>query len=171
MVRNIILTGFMGTGKSSVGKELSTIRNIGFIDTDEEITKRFGSINELFENHGEEYFRQCEREIIIQVAKSAEVVIATGGGAVMDPDNVKVLEGSGEIFCLTANPEEVVHRLTSSGEVGVRPLLDVEDPYDAISKLLATREDIYKQFVEFDTVGKSPSEIAHEINDFLNARN
>ena len=89
----------------------------------------------------------------------------------MDPDNIKVLEGSGEIFCLTANPEEVVHRLTSSGEVGVRPLLDVEDPYDAISKLLATREDIYKQFVEFDTVGKSPSEVAHEINDFLNARN
>ena len=70
MVRNIVLTGFMGTGKSSVGKELSTIRNIGFIDTDEEITKQFGSINELFENHGEEYFRQCEREIIIQVAKS-----------------------------------------------------------------------------------------------------
>ena len=171
MVRNIVLTGFMGTGKSSVGKELSAIRNIGFIDTDEEITKQFGSINELFENHGEEYFRQCEREIIIQVAKSAEVVIATGGGAVMDPNNIKVLEGSGEIFCLTANPEEVVHRLTSSGEVGVRPLLDVEDPYDAISKLLATREDIYKQFVEFDTVGKSPSEIAHEINDFLNARN
>ena len=98
-------------------------------------------------------------------------MIATGGGAVMDPDNIKVLEGSGEIFCLTANPEEVVHRLTSSGEVGVRPLLDVEDPYDAVSKLLATREDIYKQFVEFDTVGKSPSEIAHEINDFLNARN
>ena len=171
MVKNIVLTGFMGTGKSSVGKELSTIRNIGFIDTDEEIAKQFGSINELFENHGEEYFRQCEREIIIQVAKSAEVVIATGGGAVMDPDNIKVLERSGEIFCLTASPEEVVHRLTSSGEVGVRPLIDVEDPYGTISKLLAIREDVYKQFVEFDTVGKSPSEIANEINDFLNARN
>ena len=118
MVRNIVLTGFMGTGKSSVGKELSTIRNIGFIDTDEEITKQFGSINELFENHGEEYFRQCEREIIIQVAKSAEVVIATGGGAVMDPDNIKVLEASGEIICLTANPEEVVNRLTSLERLG-----------------------------------------------------
>ena len=92
MVGNIILTGFMGTGKSSVGKELSTIRNIGFIDTDEEITKRFGSINALFENHGEEYFRQCEREIILQVAKSAEVVIASGGWGVMDPQKNKVLE-------------------------------------------------------------------------------
>ncbi len=171
MVKNIVLTGFMGTGKSSVGKELSTIRNIGFIDTDEEIEKKFGPIKELFENHGEKYFRQCEREIILQVSKRAEVVIATGGGAVMDPINIKVLEDSGEIFCLTADPEEVVHRLTRSGEVGVRPLLDVEDPYDAISKLLAIRENIYKQFVEFDTVGKSPSEIAHEINDFLNARN
>ena len=161
----------MGTGKSSVGKELSTIRNIGFIDTDEEIAKQFGSINELFENHGEEYFRQCEREIIIQVAKSAEVVIATGGGAVMDPNNIKILEGSGEIICLTANPEEVVNRLTSAGEVGVRPLLDVDDPINAISTLLAIREDVYKQFAQFDTVGKSPSEIAHEIDDFLNAKN
>ncbi len=94
----------MGTGKSSVGKELSTIRNIPFIDTDEEITKKFGPISELFENHGEEYFRKCEREIILQVAKTSEVVIATGGGVVMDPDNIKFLEASGEIICLTANP-------------------------------------------------------------------
>ena len=171
MVKNIVLTGFMGTGKSSVAKELSTIRNVPFIDTDEEITKEFGPITKLFEIHGEEYFRQCEREIILQVAKREGVVIATGGGAIMDPDNIKVLEDSGEIICLTANPEEIVNRLTRSGEVRVRPLLDVEDPKEAISKLLAIREDVYKQFVEFDTVGKPPSEIAHEINEFLNARN
>ena len=170
-VKNIVLTGFMGTGKSSVGKELSTIRNIPFIDTDEEITKKFGPISELFENHGEEFFRKCEREIILQVAKTSEVVIATGGGVVMDPENIKVLEASGEIICLTANPEDVVNRLTGAGEVGVRPLLDVDDPINAISTLLAIREDVYKQFAQFDTVGKSPSEIAHEIDDFLNAKN
>ena len=170
MVKNIVLTGFMGTGKSSVGKELSTIRNIPFIDTDEEITKKFGPISELFENHGEEFFRKCEHEIILQVAKTSEVVIATGGGVVMDPDNIKVLEASGEIICLTANPEEVVNRLTGAGEVGVRPLLDVDDPINAISTLLAIREDVYKQFAQFDTVGKSPSEIAHEIDDFINAK-
>ena len=89
----------------------------------------------------------------------------------MDPDNIKALEASGEIICLTANPEEVVNRLTSAGEVGVRPLLDVAAPLDAISTLLAIREDVYKQFAQFDTVGKSPTEIAHEIDDFLNAKN
>ena len=171
VARNIILTGFMGTGKSSVGKELSRIRGIGFIDTDEEIINEFGPINIMFENHGEEYFRKCEREIVLKVAQRSEIVIATGGGVVLDPDNIKVLEDSGEIICLTASPEEIVNRLTRAEEIGVRPLLNTKDPYDAISKLLAVREDVYEQFVQFDTVGKSSLEIAQEINDLLVGRN
>ena len=92
VVKNIILTGFMGTGKSSVGKEISIIRNMGFIDTDDEIQKQYGPINDIFARHGEKYFRECENEVVLNLAQFSGIVIATGGGLVLNPKNVEALQ-------------------------------------------------------------------------------
>lgn len=157
----------MGTGKSSVGKELSTIRGMSFVDTDDEIIKHYGPIEKIFTDHGEEYFRECERLIVQQVASLSNVVIATGGGVVLDPRNVEVLSDSGEIFCLAASPQEIIERLTKDKGIKTRPLLNSGNPLDTISELLADRQNIYRQFAQFETGGKSPFEIALKINDVI----
>ena len=158
----------MGTGKSSVGKELSKIRGMTFVDTDDEIAKRYGPIDKIFGDHGEEYFRECERLIVRQVASLSAVVIATGGGAVLDPRNVEVLSDSGEIFCLVASPKEIVKRLTKDKGIKIRPLLISENAFGAIHELLDDRQNIYEQFAQFETGGKSPLEIALKINAVIN---
>jgi shikimate kinase len=157
----------MGTGKSSVGKELSKIRGKTFVDTDDEIIKQHGPIEKIFVDHGEEYFRECERLIVRQVASLSDVVIATGGGVVIDPRNVEVLSDSGEIFCLVATPQEIIERLTRNKGIKTRPLLNSRNPLDTISELLADRQNIYGQFAQFETGGKSPFEIALKINDVI----
>ena len=90
MEKNIILTGFMGTGKSSVGKEISIIRNMGFIDTDDEIQKQYGPINDIFERHGEQYFRECENEVVLNLAQFSGIVIAVSYTHLTLPTNREV---------------------------------------------------------------------------------
>jgi len=159
---NIVLTGFMGTGKSEVAKELSRLRGMRLIDIDREIEESEGmAIADIFSRHGEDYFRQIETAAILQFATEQEVVISTGGGAVLREENLKALQANGIVFCFTASPETIMRRTAGNND---RPLLQCDDRQARIAKLLTERQPCYeKAGIMIDTEGKTPFEIAKEI--------
>ena len=164
MKGNLILTGFMGTGKTSLGKLLATRLGRGFIDLDQKIEKDAGmTITEIFEQHGEKYFRELEREAVKDVCTKKNLVIATGGGTVKDQRNIELLKNSGVIVCLTCEPEEIFLRTERRGE---RPVLDGggEERLQTIKKLLAERQEFYEQAdYTIDTTDWSPLQIMNDI--------
>jgi shikimate kinase len=163
MVPNIILTGFMGTGKTAVGQRLAVLLSFTFIDTDQLIEKRDGrSIHQIFAESGEATFRVLEREAALELAEHEGLIISTGGKLMLDPINAAALMKNGRVFCLTANPEEILKRISGDGSIE-RPLLAGEDPAGRISSLLAERQSGYSQFEQITTDGKRPEEVAREI--------
>ena len=115
---NIVLTGIMGSGKTTVGKLLSEKLNMAFVDTDELIENKYGKIPELFEK-GEEYFRKLEHDVVLEVSEMEGVVIATGGGVVKRKDNVDALKRKGVIFFLDRPLDDILSDIKTSS----RPLL------------------------------------------------
>ena len=163
-MKNIILTGFMGTGKTSVGKCLAKELNLKFIDTDDLIEKEAGIyINEIFTKFGETYFRQLESKVINEVSSGANMIIATGGGAVVNPLNLLALKKNGILICLTASIDVILSRVGSGDE---RPLISEDDKKGAISNLLKVREPFYKK-ADFivDTTTKTVGEVIKEIKE------
>ena len=161
-MKNIILTGFMGTGKTEVGRELSHLLDLRLLDVDDEIEKAEGmSINDIFERFGEQRFRDIETEMIRKAAGNTSVIISTGGGAVLKQENMDILRKNGIIFCLTASPETILQRTSDNSE---RPLLRTGDPLKKINELLCFRKPYYEK-ADFmvHTEGKSPLQIAEEI--------
>ena len=162
--RNIVLTGFMGTGKTSVGKTLAEWVTFEFSDMDAIIEKEEGkTVPEIFAEKGEAYFRQKESEVAQRLARGNKQVIATGGGTVKDPKNMEALKEAGIIVCLTASVDTILQRTAAEGE---RPLLDAsgDDRRAAIEKLLAEREALYKEAdYTINTDGKTPDDVAGEI--------
>lgn len=161
-MKNIVLTGFMGTGKTEVGRELSKILGWKIIDVDDEIVKsRNMSINEIFAKLGERAFREIESKMIRKIARNRNTIISTGGGVVLRRENMDALRDSGVIVCLTARPETVLKRTSSSKD---RPLLQVENPLRKIEKLLESRKPFYDDAdIILDTDEKTPLHIAEEI--------
>ena len=163
---NIVLVGFMGTGKSEVGRRLGLRLARVFIDTDAVIEREMKtSITQLFEEKGENYFRQQERRVISQVCQGREQVIATGGGAIVDPLNARQLKDNGFIVCLRATPEVIYERVRHNTD---RPLLygqDHEhDPLTKIRTLLETRAEAYGQAdVTIDTSQRSVDEVVEAV--------
>ncbi len=157
----------MGTGKTSVGRELSRKLDCQFIDTDDLIEDREGKqISLIFKENGEEYFRNLEQTIIEEVSKARNVVIATGGGVIKNRTNVKNLGSRGILIWLKADPEIIFRRVMMEG--GKRPLLDVEEPLAEINKLLKERMSLYMQAdMSVDTNYITPEETAHEIIEHL----
>lgn len=168
----IVITGFMGTGKTTVGKMLSKEYNLEFIDTDELIEKKAGNkkVNKIFTEFGEAYFRKLEKDVIREIAEKKDAVIATGGGAIVDKENLAVLKkDSSIIICLTARPDVIV--LRTRNEKGVRPLLNSDNPLIKIEELLKKREDAYsKADVIIDTSDLTPAEIIMKIKKILKER-
>jgi shikimate kinase/3-dehydroquinate synthase len=168
-ITNLIITGFSGTGKSLVAKEVARGLNWNFIDTDDEIVKQTGKpIAEIFRQDGEARFRELERETIRKACQHGQTVIAIGGGAIVDPQNYEVLAKTGLIVCLEAKPEIIYERLfraaASSPENEVRPLLAVDDPLERIRQLKASRQPYYaKADWTIHTDGLSISEVAEEV--------
>jgi len=162
VARNIVLTGFMGTGKSSVGRELARRLRCEFLDMDLLIEEREErSISEIFATQGEGYFRALERDLCRELAAQSDLVIATGGGALMDPINREVMGHSGVLFCLRCNPDEILRRLALAED---RPLLDVEDRRQRIEVLLAQRREAYSAIPhQVETTGRGVEEIVEEI--------
>lgn len=157
----------MGTGKTSVGRELSSQLNYQFIDTDVLIEKKAGiPISLIFKKKGEEYFRSLEQATVEEVSKINNVVIATGGGVIKNKKNVENLGKRGILVWLKADPEIILKRVMLEG--GKRPLLDVAEPLNEINKLLNERLDLYKQAdMSIDTNYITPQESAHEIMEQL----
>ena len=157
----------MGTGKTSVGRELSSQLNYQFIDTDALIEKKAGMpISLIFKKKGEEYFRNLEQATVEEVSKINNVVIATGGGVIKNKKNVENLGKRGILVWLKADPEIILRRVMLEG--GKRPLLDVAEPLNEINKLLDERLDLYKQVdMSIDTNYITPQESAHEIMEQL----
>lgn len=158
MPDNIILTGFMGTGKTQVGRRLASRLRWSFIDTDFVIEQELNtSIRQLFAEKGEVYFREQERRVIARVCQHQLCVIATGGGAIVDPANAQQLKNSGLLVCLTATPEVIFARVWSNTD---RPLLQAEDPLATIRTLMASRADAYARAqVTIDTSQQSVEQV------------
>jgi shikimate kinase / 3-dehydroquinate synthase len=147
-ITNLIITGFSGTGKSLVAKEVARRLNWDFLDTDDEIVKQTGKpIAEIFRQDGEGKFRELERETIRKACQQRQIVIAIGGGAIVDPQNYELLAKTGLIVCLEAKPETIYERLSRDAARGseavVRPLLAVDNPLERIRQLKASRQPYY----------------------------
>lgn len=168
MKDNVILTGFMGTGKTSLGKLLATRLGRPFVDIDKKIEDETQlSIPKIFEQYGEEHFRELERAAVKELAEKRGLVIATGGGTIKDEENFRLLKSSGLLICLTTEPEEILNRTARRGE---RPVLDGggEERLETIKKLLAERKKFYDRAdYQVDTTEWSPLQIIDDICRYL----
>ena len=163
MKSNLVLTGFMGTGKTSLGKILAEKLGRSFVDIDQKIEQDSGlTIPQIFETYGEKYFRELEKKVVAEISQRQGLVIATGGGTVKDEENLRMLKNSGMIVCLTTDPEEIFRRTERRGE---RPMLDSdENRLQTIQKLLAERQHFYEQAdYTIDTTDWSPLQIMNDI--------
>ena len=158
----IVLTGFMGTGKSVVGRRLAERLGLSFIDLDDLIQEKAGmAIPEIFASEGESGFRQRERELIAGLANRRDCVIATGGGAMLDSENVRALKTGGVLVCLQADPEIILKRIGADPH---RPLLQVPDRIARIRELLEQRASAYAQAdLLLETSGATVEEIVDRI--------
>jgi len=167
---NIILIGFMGSGKSSVGRKLAKDLGMDYIDSDELIEKTEKmKINDIFAKKGEAYFRGLETGVIKTLEDYDNFVISTGGGMVLRQENVKMLKNIGPIVLLWADAEVVYGRIKNQTH---RPLLQVPDPKAEIGKILDIRKPIYNQVADFkvDTAQLSIDETVERIKAWLKSR-
>lgn len=138
---NIVLVGFMGTGKTSIGKRLATQLRMRYVDTDDIIESDSGRcISDIFSEDGEETFRELESKAVRKVSKLNNHIISTGGGVVLKETNMAALKRNGIIFCLTATPEEIYRRVRNQSH---RPLLQTPDPLAKIKLMLEDRHPYY----------------------------
>ena len=138
---NITLIGFMGTGKTTVGKGVAEQLGMTFVDMDDVIEAREGrKISDIFETDGEPYFRQLERHLVLELSGKNNQVIATGGGVVLNPDNIRDYTMSGIVVCLTATPEVILERVAKESH---RPLLEGDEKMNKILGILESRKDLY----------------------------
>lgn len=159
--RNIILAGFMGTGKTSVGRRLAEALGREFLDTDRIIEEQQGKpISEIFKEHGEGYFRALEKELCRDIAQQSNAVIATGGGLFLDRDNRRVLSRSGIVFRLVCTPDAVLERIGAGLD---RPKV-ADDPATRVRQLLAEREPMYASLpFQIDTTSLSEDRVVDAI--------
>ena len=161
-MKNIVLLGFMGTGKTAVGKILAQKLSLKFVDLDNLIEEEMGmSISDIFFNFGEPYFRDLEKEIVRRISFKKNLVIATGGGVVLDDENMENLRRHGILITLMASVEEIYRRISQTKN---RPLLDVPYPEKTIKEMLELRRPRY-ELADFtvNTSGRSVEDVAEEI--------
>jgi len=164
MFKNIILTGFMGVGKTSVGTRLAGDLGYSFVDTDTliEADQRI-SITEIFKKFGEPYFRDIETKVIRKVMGCVNQVVSTGGGAVIRDENRDAFKQAGFVVCLSARPEVIFERIRHETH---RPLLQTPDPLAKIRELLDQRAKYYEQAdAVIDTSEKSVDSVISEIKE------
>ena len=164
---NIVLVGPMGSGKSAVGKQLARDLNLEFVDSDTEIEKRTGvDISYIFEKEGEAGFRIREREIIAELAGRQAIVLATGGGAVLEPDNRQLLTESGTVVYLQTTIEQQLERTRHTRH---RPLLLEGDPETVLTELMQIRAPLYEEVADVivKTGGRRVGAVVTEIRKAL----
>lgn len=164
---NIVLCGMMGVGKSSVGIRIAELTGRRWYDTDIVISDRYGRISDIFEYYGEAYFRSLETGIVRELADMDGLVISTGGGLVLKPENNELLKKNGKIVFLRASFETLLTRVRADE---TRPLLkDTGKTAERLSELLAARLPVYEAVADkiVDTDDKSVDEVAHMILEKL----
>jgi shikimate kinase len=168
---NIVLIGYRGSGKSTLGKRLAGCLGIKFVDTDDLVQERHGvSISDLVEAHGWEYFRAAEKSIIKEIADRDHLVIAPGGGAVLDPDNVTALRRNGLMIWLKADSQALLERIGDDPQtIGRRPSLTGKGLAEEIEEVLAYRNPFYERAsaVQLDTSEMDVEAVAERILSIL----
>jgi shikimate kinase len=162
---NLVLIGFMGCGKSSVGRRLSGLTGHRFVDVDELVIQAEGrSISEIFSEHGEHYFRDVEQRALENLVGVCGIVLSTGGGLVLRPANRETLKRIGIVAWLDADPEILFERAMRSGR---RPLLQTDDPKGTFAELLGVRRNLYEITADFrvDSSRLSHDEAAQTLLD------
>ncbi|MGH8441400.1 MAG: shikimate kinase AroK [Nevskiaceae bacterium] len=160
---NIFLVGPMGAGKTTIGRRLAELRGMTFVDSDHEIEERTGvDISLIFEKEGEAGFRKRERQVIAELTGGHNVVLATGGGAVIDADNRQHLAGRGFVVYLRAS---IDHQLRRTGRTDSRPLLQSGDPRETLERLFAVRDPLYREVADLvvDADGANARTLAQDI--------
>lgn len=142
-MKNIVLTGFMAAGKTNIAKALSEISGMAVADTDEEIIRQEGrSINDIFAASGEPYFRSVEKRVVRELSRREGIIISTGGGVVLDPENIAFLQENGIVFLLDADFSVIAQRL--EGAQAARPLLR-DGGIEAVRKRFEDRKPFYSR--------------------------
>jgi shikimate kinase len=161
-IRNLALVGFMGTGKSSVGRLVADMLRFTFLDTDNVIVARAGKpIAEIFEQQGEGAFREWERKIVEELTRRSKTVIATGGGLPASESNLASLKTHSMVVCLWASPEKIWERVRGHTH---RPMLNEAEPQEKIRQLLSEREPYYRRAdVLVNTELRSLREVAAQV--------
>ena len=165
----IFLIGPMGAGKTTVGKQLAQSLGMGFTDTDQEIQRRTGvDIPTIFEYEGEEGFRQREQQVIDELTQVDGQVLATGGGAVLRPENRQHLSARGIVVFLSCSVNQQYERTYRDRN---RPLLQTEDPRERLRELMEVREPLYRGTADYtvSTEGRGAGAVAKEILELLRA--
>ncbi|TDJ05884.1 MAG: shikimate kinase [Deltaproteobacteria bacterium] len=159
---NIYLIGFMGAGKTTIGKFLSQKLNYNFVDLDLHIEKEQGiSISEMFEKHGEKYFRDAETESLRKFSEKSNQIISTGGGIVIKDENWQIMRNRGVSVYLKSSIKTLFNRVKHKS---TRPLLNVENPFEKAKELFSSRESLYeKSDIIIDREGLEPGDVADAI--------
>lgn len=159
---NLVLIGFMGTGKSTIGRKAARRLGLQFIDTDHEIERVTGmTVPELFKKHGEIRFRSEEKAAVKRITQNDNQVIATGGGVVLNRENIETLRQNGIIICLTATADTIYQRVKGKKN---RPLLQTENPLETINNLLSERKPFYETADGIvETSDKEVEDVANEV--------
>lgn len=167
-MNNIILCGFMGCGKTTVGKNLSALANMKFVDMDKYIEKKSDmTVSEIFEKFGEEGFRDMEHKACLELSESTDYVIASGGGTLVFERNVEVLSKTGTIVLIDVSYETLCNRLKNDKK---RPLLQCENRNEKIQELLNKRMPLYKKASAVTVNGdQAPKKVAQEIISKVNS--
>ncbi|MGI5880329.1 MAG: shikimate kinase [Syntrophomonadaceae bacterium] len=170
MGKNIVLIGFMGTGKSSVGMKLAERLNRKFVDMDREIERVCGmSVSDIFRRYGEVRFRSEERLMAGKLARQTGLVIATGGGVILADGNLEALQKNGTVINLEAKPEYIFQRVNR--KKGTRPLIKKNITVEDIKEMLQHRQPLYQQAeVIVNTNDKGVDEVVEEIIAILRSR-
>jgi shikimate kinase len=159
---NIVITGFMGTGKTTVGRRVAELLKAPFFDVDDTIKRQTGqTISDLFRVKGETSFRAVESAAIQELSMQDKVVIATGGGSLMTPQNRDFLEKRGILVCLTARTGTLLERLKDDL---TRPLLAGESMAERVERLMQERQSVYAMCpIQVGTDGKTINQVAEEV--------
>ena len=182
MLKRIYLTGFMTCGKSTIGPILANTLGWEFVDLDDIIeTAQKMKIVDIFEKHGEEYFRKIESEALIEISKKEKIIVALGGGTIIKTENLETMKRSGKIIYLKSTPDKIYERIKTKLD---RPLFydlvvankPKQDFIDRIENLLSKRKDYYERAdyvfnTDHDSLGHTVDLIAKKIEKYTNEKN
>ena len=167
---NIILIGYRGTGKTAVGKKIAEALKKKFVETDKLIVKKEGmDIPSIVKKNGWDFFRKLEKEVVGKVSEKDNMVISTGGGVILDHENIENLKRNGKIIWLDAKPETIEYRMTNSNNKD-RPPLKGKDAIEEIKEVLEERKEKYNKAADLtiNTDNKTINEVAKEIISLIN---